>query len=728
MFNRSAAFRKKTILLTAITSILFLLSLASPVVTSSGTHHAPLATSPPVSATNYKGTIPSEHLQTLKAIQDSGRFYPAKTSQRLSSRPLQANLSLPKANYDQQLGLTFSQNFTNLSYNVTAIEQSDSYGYGPAYLLNGLSDKGYWYQVGLSWDWPFSAGGYTSGFNFVYEVFNSSGNSVFPQGGGGGLTAYSGPVNPGDSVLLNLYFSGGQVLMYSKDWNTGSTAYQNYNAAGASTFMGLPLNANSNGFFSGPMTEMYRVSPFYGQETKVSYTNPKSSLSTGTMWIEERNVVTNITLFAQASHLLSFSSPGLLQFLSSNGATIGADAFQFITGATSIFGITLSYAIQAGGVGYNPPTLNYYSNGTQHLSTLSQLPTTYYMDDGSSWSVNSLLQGSGAVERWTALQSSNGIASSSKIIVLIYDHQFQVTIAVNPPQAGTTQPSGANWFEAGSQIQIQGQASNPYIFAEWLASSFTFGNAKSSSTVAKISGPGTIEAKFSIFALSLPEYSGNITQGANTAFNITLTGIGVATTLSVLGLPDGATSTFAVNPALPSAAGVMVPFTISMPAATTPGMYNLTILANSSQGSDSAMYSLYVTKAVPLTFELSGASTPQAVLSYTFNGVNLFQNLSITPRTLQADYGSKWNVAPILPGSNSSLRWITNENTNGTATDSATVNLAYFQQYAVNFGIQIPDGSVPSRTPSINFTSFGSPSTIVVNKTGSVSWVDASSL
>jgi hypothetical protein len=37
---------------------------------------------------------------------------------------------------------------------VTAVAQTDaSSGYGPAYLLNGLTDKGYWYQVGLAWNW-----------------------------------------------------------------------------------------------------------------------------------------------------------------------------------------------------------------------------------------------------------------------------------------------------------------------------------------------------------------------------------------------------------------------------------------------------------------------------------------------------------------------------------------------------------------------------------------------
>ena len=52
--------------------------------------------------------------------------------------------------YDEQLGLTFTQNFYSMLYNVTAVEQSDpTSGAGPAYLLQGLSDMGYWYQVSL---------------------------------------------------------------------------------------------------------------------------------------------------------------------------------------------------------------------------------------------------------------------------------------------------------------------------------------------------------------------------------------------------------------------------------------------------------------------------------------------------------------------------------------------------------------------------------------------------
>jgi len=173
------------------------------------------------------------------------------------------SFSTPSASglYDEQLGLTFTQSFTSMEYNVTAVEQTDpTLGDGPAYLLSGLSNGGYWYQVGVSWDWaPGQVVG--TGFDMNYEVFNQAGNSVFPTNGQGGLLAFSAQVNAGDTVLLDLSFSSGaRVVMSAEDANTGATALETYSSMGATLFEGLPGSlANTNGFFTGLMTEWYLV-------------------------------------------------------------------------------------------------------------------------------------------------------------------------------------------------------------------------------------------------------------------------------------------------------------------------------------------------------------------------------------------------------------------------------------------------------------------------------------
>ena len=71
-------------------------------------------------------TADFSHMQSALLPVDSGLTLPLSP--------------LPVANYDEQLGITFTQNFASLAYNVTAVPQIDSNGYGPAYLLNGLSN------------------------------------------------------------------------------------------------------------------------------------------------------------------------------------------------------------------------------------------------------------------------------------------------------------------------------------------------------------------------------------------------------------------------------------------------------------------------------------------------------------------------------------------------------------------------------------------------------------
>jgi hypothetical protein len=240
----------------------------------------------------------------------------------------------PAANYDEQVGLTFTENFTSISYNATAVQQADSYGYGPAYLLNGVTDKGYWYQVGLSFDWPYTSGGSVAGFNFNYEVFNNTGKSVFPASGGGGVKSFSGPVNNGDSVLLNLRFSSGNVTMYAYDWNTGASAKETYTAEGASLFQGLSnATANANGYFTGLMTEWWHANAYYGGEAKVVYANTASALSSGWLWADEQLPSNRTTLFVSGQYV-SFSNSTQLHYFTTNSTVEAASGHLFITGGT----------------------------------------------------------------------------------------------------------------------------------------------------------------------------------------------------------------------------------------------------------------------------------------------------------------------------------------------------------------------------------------------------------
>jgi len=361
--------------------------------------------------------------------------------------------------YDEQLGMTFDQGFTELDYNVTAVAQSDAQGFGPGYLLNGLTDGGYWYQVGLAFDWPIQSGGYVAGIHFLYEAFNDSGTSIFPAGGGGGLGNFTGPVISGDVVLLRLAFSGGQVDFSAKDWMTGSTASESFPAVG-SRFVGLHSSSGANGFFTGLMTEWYHADPYYSDEGEVEYTNPSTQLLSATLWADEFNANTSTSLFGYSQYY-AFSNPYQLRVFSLEGATEYGDAYEFITGALGRSLLTLSYAVSGGGTGFLPPVLRYTWNGTQETATLTGTPTSFIADNGSYWQVSTTLPGGSDNERWMTIQQTNGTVSSDVSERLSYFHQYLLAFGYRDEGGGTGyEAPQVNTVEFGSAALVKGNTSD----------------------------------------------------------------------------------------------------------------------------------------------------------------------------------------------------------------------------------------------------------------------------
>ncbi|MGA2663910.1 MAG: hypothetical protein ABSF83_03105 [Nitrososphaerales archaeon] len=236
--------------------------------------------------------------------------------------------------YDEQLGLTFTQDFVSLEYSVTAVEQVDpTLGTGAAYLLNGLSNSGYWFQVGVSYSWSPGAG-----FTMNYEVWDPSGNSVFPRSGGG-LLSFTGTVDANDTIALNIYFtnSGGDVAMVAEDLQTGAYAQVGYPSAGASYFVGLPSSdANANGYFTGLMTEWYHGEP-YDSNLQETVFSSSYAMSSAWVWLDEFGTNSGQAVFSANSTIpVSFTAdPTQLQEFAHGNVTVYASAYEFVTGALS---------------------------------------------------------------------------------------------------------------------------------------------------------------------------------------------------------------------------------------------------------------------------------------------------------------------------------------------------------------------------------------------------------
>ncbi len=269
-----------------------------------------------------------------------------------SYQPLPSARTGSSYQYDEQVGITFTEDFSNLAFNVTAVALTDPpgdpYGVGPGYLVNGLTDRGYWYQVGLSYNWPLTSGAVNQGFNMNYEVFDSGGSSIDPSSGGG-LQSFGGTVNAGDVVLLSLSFSSGSVVMRAMDWQTRAVSSHSYTAIG-SIFIGLRSSlSNQFGFFTGLMTEQYHSSPYYGAGLPVAYNDIGASLSSAWMWIDEWNTVSDQTVFRDNTTLPVSFDKSIGQYFSSNGTAEVASAHGLVTGLTPVAIPTLDASIAATG-------------------------------------------------------------------------------------------------------------------------------------------------------------------------------------------------------------------------------------------------------------------------------------------------------------------------------------------------------------------------------------------
>jgi len=348
------------------------------------------------------------------------------------------------ATYDEQIGATFTDNFTSLAYNVTVLTQTDAEGYGPGYLLNGLTAQGYFYQVGVSYNWPTEPGSYP-GFGFGYQVFGPSDTPVYPPIGGSGLENFSATVNSGDSVLLSLTFTGSTVQMLARDWNTGATAQTNYSSFGSTSFVGSPRGpSNFQGYFTGLMTEWYHVAPYSGNEGGVTYTNNAVALSSAWMWIEEFDTGSSgagPNLFHNET-LTTFANDRQVYPFYADGATMYVSAHRFTTGlpaSASLSKVTLMPATK------ETPTPSfsaaYMLSGQAQTLSITAGATVLAADPGTSIKI-SINSGASPLDRWVFNGTSGTVvtvAAGANATYVLY-HLVQETVAYQVAVGGQALP------------------------------------------------------------------------------------------------------------------------------------------------------------------------------------------------------------------------------------------------------------------------------------------------
>jgi hypothetical protein len=363
--------------------------------------------------------------------------------------------------YDEQAGLTITQDMPALAYNVTALAQNDANGYGPAYLLNGLTPAGYWYQVGISYHWPTSEGvGYDPTFGFSYQVYGSNGKPVYPQTGGAGLSNFSAPVNSGDIILLSLTFSGSVVDMAAQDWNTSAVASTSYSDMGVSTFVGTQSAAStSQGYFSGLMTEWYHLSSYSANEGKVTYTDKAVGLSSAWLWVDEFDITNpSMPLFSNATQApVSFIGGQQVYSFASDGITMYATAHSLITGLLNVSAsmVSLSPAPQStktASSSSSSPSLtveaNYTLTGLRQSSQMTAGKSLLIeADPGTSITISLNASGSSTTDRWVFAGTWESPVTTVTFTVgsnvtFVYYHLVEETVAFAVANGGTVAGGG----------------------------------------------------------------------------------------------------------------------------------------------------------------------------------------------------------------------------------------------------------------------------------------------
>ncbi len=287
---------------------------------------------------------------------------PASSSPHLSPLPLRPVPGAASPVYYEQEGATFSSlngktnlGFTSLYTEVTLRTSP----YSTAYELNGLSNSGDWYQATISDNWPGCPG-----FIPLFEVWANNQTTQPP-------ICYPGvPLSAGEPVTLGLSFSGTAVCM-SVAAPPGSAPVSycvTQPNAGGSVFVPLPAAANSNGYFTGPMTEVVDVTA----TSCLSYTGlPEISydllqgvyISSFVAWSDEFNT-TGAICYGYQTPVISQPLDNFLPVFveASNGSIYGPhwESAQNISGLSATYGwnfstdsppLVLSLSRQAADVG-----------------------------------------------------------------------------------------------------------------------------------------------------------------------------------------------------------------------------------------------------------------------------------------------------------------------------------------------------------------------------------------
>ncbi|QGA53281.1 hypothetical protein GFS03_01060 [Sulfolobus sp. E5-1-F] len=345
--------------------------------------------------------------------------------------------------YDEQIFMTLNSYpvSTNLVAYVKVIAQTSDSGYGPAYLLNAITNNDWWYQVGVAYNWPYTNGSFDPGFHMIYMVWNSSGDPVL----GPVLLNFNGNVNSGDEIMLEIEISNGNIVLSAYDNTTGSKAIATVNANGASNIV-TDLNF-LHGYITGLMTEWYHLRAYFGGELGVVYRLQHLATSF-TLGVNEiyltsppQSIASNEIAYSVLNNYTFYNLSYIEAYTASNG-------YYFITG--NLYPIFLNYKVIGGSFNI-PINITYFYDGSKEIT---RLPSLIFVDTNTNISMPSIvLEG---LSRIISLNSTPILATRSGNLTVYYQLQYfiNINIPVNASINGIYTTLSSGWYNASIKVLI----------------------------------------------------------------------------------------------------------------------------------------------------------------------------------------------------------------------------------------------------------------------------------
>ena len=232
-------------------------------------------------------TFPSSPLLQSSAVNFNDTHAKITQSQPNSTKTSRDQLAqtIPYTAVDEQIGITFINNMKSLDYYVTAKSDTDANGYGSAFLLNGLTNKGDWFQLGLAYNF----GTTTEEFVVFTSILPKQPSSQMPKYNAYIEAKLNMPVKiaSGDKIGLKMYIQNGKVFCVARDVTQNAQAVTILDAKGATTFIGNKTIDENGGVFTGLMTESWHSFPEKNAIDTEIYTPATPVDSKGWLWIDE---------------------------------------------------------------------------------------------------------------------------------------------------------------------------------------------------------------------------------------------------------------------------------------------------------------------------------------------------------------------------------------------------------------------------------------------------------